>query len=127
MRMAITAVSVPPTISGPAVLTFEQCKILWKNNIETKIFTYTQKPELRNAIPIKANTIRYGLSFQFPFVLKKEKFDLLHAHETRNFLTDYVFVYCSLKKIPFILQPHGSIFGYRFTVPKEKWAPYFLI
>jgi len=65
-----------------------------------------------------SNFLRWRLKiatpYYFPFVTSKEipKFDIIHIHEHRNLLAVIVHHYAKKYGIPYVLQPHGSVWPF---------------
>ncbi len=54
-----------------------------------------------------------------------EGFDILHAHNYRNFQSDLGFLFSRLRRKPFVLNTHGSLLGYKKYLPQGiAQAPY---
>ncbi len=60
--------------------------------------------------------MRYCVSLGMAKDLKN--FDILHAHNYRNFQSDLGLLFAGLRRKPFILNTHGSLLGYKKYLPK---------
>lgn len=67
--------------------------------------------------------MRYCVSLGMAKNLKN--FDILHAHNYRNFQSDLGLFFSGLRRKPFVLNTHGSLLGYKKYLPKGiPQAPY---
>lgn len=60
------------------------------------------------------------MSFRFSLNLIRndfQEFDIIHAHEMRNFETEFALRLAKRNNIPFIFSPHGTINGFRRFTP----------
>lgn len=75
-------------------------------------------------LSVSLNFMQFHVVPSLPGLLIGENFDLLHAHEYRDFLGTVGFAVAKAKGKPFILQTHGSLYGYTHTLPRHLWKPY---
>lgn len=122
-----------PETTGPAYQAQEISKRLIKRGHETPVYATTRgaekKPQIEtvDGIPVRRFQTFFG---RLPYdlvpgvipTLARDDFDVLHAHGYRNFLTDVSFAVSRLRHIPFVLQTHGTLIGYRRTaVDSPTW------
>ena len=125
MRVIRVIPSFYPIVTGPANAAFNISKEMEKNHIKSPIITTTFelkkeifKEKFENVTCLRfkpvLNFYQYSITPQLiPFLLKT-KCDLIHAHSYRNFQSDIAYLMSKLKKIPFIITPHGQAFSYLY-------------
>ncbi|MHA1264590.1 MAG: glycosyltransferase family 4 protein [Candidatus Helarchaeota archaeon] len=125
-----------PLISGPANQAFHISNELEKNNINSPILTSdfgykNTKPieKFGNVICLRFkslfNIFQYSFTPHLISYLYNAHFDLLHAHSYRNFQADVSFLISKLKRIPFIINTHGTATAYlHFKRGQIFTAPY---
>lgn len=117
----------PPAWSfgGPVRHVYELSKFLIRRGHNVTVFTtnkltpstvYNQFYEIMDGIeifrfPVYLNYKGYWISPKLNRFLLKIQPDLIHIHSFRNYQCDISYFFSKLRKIPFILTPHGSIRG----------------
>jgi len=135
MKIIRTIESFYPYISGPANQAFEISKRLGQKGIQSPIFTTNYKARdapreetMENVtvkrFPIGLRFMKYFYSPNFKRALQKTKFDMIHAHNYRNYQTDTAFKLAKKRNKPFVLHAHGSLLGYRTITKGMSKAPY---
>ncbi len=135
MRIIRTIESFYPYISGPANQAFMISSLLGKRGIESPIFTTdymagkSPKEETMENVAVR----RFGISMRFMKyfyspgfrdALRREKFDIIHAHNYRSYETDAAYRLAKKRDKPFVLHAHGSLLGYRFITEGISRMPY---
>jgi len=124
-----------PVVTGPGKQAFEVSLQLEKRGVSSPVVTSDfevrsiPKNEIVQGVSI-SRLRSFGGVMQYRIVpsiftrLLKEDFDILHAHNYRNMLTDCGFITSRIKSKPFILQPHGGLVGYKKFVSGFFGIPY---
>ena len=135
MRILRTIETFLPYVCGPVNQAFQISNRLELLGIASPVLTtYCDiEPELPSQELIEKvkvtrfnnqiRLMRYCVSLGMTKSLKN--FDILHAHNYRNFQSDLGFFFSSLRRKPFVLNTHGSLLGYKKYLPKGiPQAPY---
>jgi glycosyltransferase involved in cell wall biosynthesis len=128
LRILRTIETFLPYVCGPVNQAFQISNRLESLGIESPVLTtYCDiAPELPSQDLIEKvkvtrfknqfRLMRYCVSLGMAESLKN--FDILHAHNYRNFQSDLGVFFSGLRRKPFILNTHGSLLGYKKYLPK---------
>jgi D-inositol-3-phosphate glycosyltransferase len=127
LRILRTIETFLPYVCGPVNQAFQISNRLETLGISSPVLTtYCDvDPDLPNKQQIdnvsvtrcknQLRLMRYCVSLGMASHLKN--FDILHAHNYRNFQSDLGFFFSGMEKKPFILNTHGSLLGYKKYLP----------
>lgn len=112
-----------PIISGPANQAFYISQGLEKRHIKSPILTSDfglKEKKLRenlnhiHCLRFKSlfNIYQYSFTPRLIQYILNEGYDIIHAHSYRNFQSDVAFFASKIKKIPFIINTHGTVGAY---------------
>src|SRR5688572_16889433 len=114
MIVARTAPHFYPRVTGPGKQAHQISAGLEKLGISSLIFTTTQSGTVGDQVvditkvkvyrlPVSLSLMQFDISVSFPRALARERFDILHAHEYREYLGTMAFVLAKTRGIPFVL------------------------
>jgi glycosyltransferase involved in cell wall biosynthesis len=138
MKILRTIESFFPYSSGPANQALQISKQLIRKGHESPIFTTffniskkSPEKELYQKVPVARfrDTFRFMKYIRTPGMqgaLAERGCDLVHAHNYRSYQTELAFRAARKKKVPFVINTHGSLLGYTYFVKGLKSAPYML-
>lgn len=135
MIIARTVPSFYPRVTGPAKQVYNVSKRLEESGYHSTILTTTPHAEsswspvdLRDLavmrFPVSIRYMQFDASLAFSRAIFRLEFDLIHSHGYRDHLTAQSFIASKIRRRPFVLQPHGSLRGYRHILSRPKWKPY---
>src|SRR2546422_7219124 len=135
MIIARTVPHFYPRVTGTGKQAYHISKGMEEHGLCSIIFTTTpERPEVDTEVDLTSLDIRrLAVSFRFmqfdvapsfPKAMLNQEFDILHAHEYREYLGTIGFITARMKRKPFVLQPHGSLVAYARTLPNRFWRPY---
>jgi len=135
MRVLRTIESFYPFMTGPANQAFMISKKLHEKGIESPIFTTNYKAEnspsteVYKGIKVRRFRVKRAyMKYLYTPVLKKDilKFnpDIIHAHNYRSYQTEIAFKAAKELNIPFIINTHGGLLGYKSITKGAKSTPY---
>ncbi|MFX1295642.1 MAG: glycosyltransferase family 4 protein [Promethearchaeota archaeon] len=112
-----------PLVSGPANQAYHISQGLEKNNMRSPIITsdfglkeprFTEIFNKVKCLRFKSifNIFQYSITPQLIKYLYNEKYDIIHAHSYRNFQSDIAFLISKIKKVPLVINTHGTVKAY---------------
>lgn len=137
MRVVRTVPAFYPYVTGPANQAFEISNRISDRGIDSPVYTSRSSVEdeplfdqIDNVNVRRCPDLGKFMSFKLmpsPLLdLPFEKFDIIHSHCYRGFLTETAYQVCRSKNKPFILHNHGTFLGYREIADKYEKFPYIL-
>lgn len=113
-----------PNVTGPANQAHEAARRLSARGYSSKLVTTTlgaveaPRQETYNEVkvvrlPIQAGFMQYQIAAGTWRELRGSPADIIHAHCYRNYLADAAGLVAQRRGIPFILQLHGTLVGFR--------------
>ena len=135
MMVARTAPHFYPRVTGPGKQAYHISAGLARWGISSLVFTTTPSGPMDNSVvdiskvrvkrlPVSLSFMQFDIAVSFPKELIRSGFDLYHSHEYREYLGTIAYASARARKRPFILQPHGGLYGYAHTLPQSSWKPY---
>ena len=124
-----------PIVTGPGKQAYHISRGLGKLGHRCHLYTTTEAAatgdhalDLRDIevtrLPVSFRFMRFDVAPSFPRLLFREEFDILHSHGYRDYLSAVAFATAKAKRKPFVLQPHGALYGYRYILTADLWKPY---
>jgi len=137
MKILRTIESFYPFMSGPANQAFMISKNLGKNKIESPIFTTDYKAKSKPSeevykgirvkrFKIKKSYMKYFYTPDLSGEIISYKPDLIHAHNYRSYQTEIAYKSAKKLNIPFIINTHGGLIGYKTITKGIKKVPYWV-
>ncbi|QEE16050.2 glycosyltransferase family 4 protein [Promethearchaeum syntrophicum] len=135
MRIARVIEMFYPYMAGPINQAFWISKQLEERNIESPVYTTflnvdnVPRKEIIDNVSvsrheIKGKFMKYVYTPDLKNVLKNYDFDLIHAHNYRNYQSQISFKIAKQKGKPFIINTHGSLLSYRTYLKGLYTLPY---
>lgn len=135
MKILRTIESFYPFVNGPANQAFMISNELEKRSIGSPIFTTfynaQNSPEEEEMENVKVRRFAYKgklMKFIYTPAIKKaivnEKPDIIHAHNYRSYQTKAAYESAKTLGIPFVINTHGSLLGYKSITSGIKAMPY---
>jgi len=129
MKIARTIESFYPFMSGPANQAYQISK-----RLDSPIFTTFYKakaPAIENMDGVKVFRFKIAWSFMkflytpgFTDAIIKYEPDIIHAHNYRSYQTHAAYKLARKRRIPFVLNTHGSLLGYDTITKGANQIPY---
>lgn len=127
MKIFRTIESFYPKVTGPANQAFKISSELEKRSIESPVFTtdfdvkdVKAKEKIENVnvtrFPAKARLFKYIYSPDMKKTLRKDEFDIIHAHCYRSYQSDAAFSAAKRCRKKFVISTHGTLLSYRHFV-----------
>ncbi len=135
MKILRTIESFYPFMSGPANQAYMISKKLKEKNITSSIFTTdymaeeSPSEEDYKGIPVRRFKVKGKyLKYLYTPQMKKEfirfRPDLIHAHNYRSYQSEIAYKAAKKLNIPFIINTHGGLHGYKKITKGINKAPY---
>ncbi|MDD5086845.1 MAG: glycosyltransferase family 4 protein [Candidatus Nanoarchaeia archaeon] len=123
MKVIRTIESFYPYVTGPANQAFNISKGLYKQGIESPIFTSffnaenSKKHEYFNSVPvtrfkIERRLMKYIMTPSMKKAIEKEDFDIIHSHGYRSYQSSLGYGIARKMKKPFVVNTHGMLSAY---------------
>jgi len=137
MKVIRTIESFYPYVTGPANQAFNISKGLYKQGIESPIFTSffnaekTKNQEyfedvLVRRFRIEKKFMKYIITPSMRKAIENEKFDVIHSHNYRSYQSSLGYKIAKTRGKPFVISTHGNLLAYKnFKMGLASRLPYY--